>query len=170
MPLILDLDYMKVLAEISPAVDQMWSIATQQLMPALEDLYAAVQQLNMASMLQDVPQMVQSSGICEFTVDSVSQLSSSLGVRLAAPHVAAQLPRGLHRKLPRGLHQQLPRGLHQQLPRGLDQQLPRSLDQQLPRGLDQQLLPSLNSIKQWFKNTFKYLQQKIAGESDDSKF
>ena len=146
MPLILDLDYMKVLAEISPAVDQMWSIATQQLMPALENLYAAVQQLNMAAMLQDVPQMVQSSGICEFTVDSVSQLSSSLGVRLAAPHVAAHLPRGL------------------------DQQLPRGLDQQLPRDLDQQLLPSLNSIKQWFKNTFKYLQQKITGESDDSKF
>jgi hypothetical protein len=81
---------MLLLADVSPVVDQLWSIATDQLIPALEELYAAVQQLNAASVLQDLPQMVQGSGVCDFAADSVTQLSSSLGARLAATRISKQ--------------------------------------------------------------------------------
>jgi hypothetical protein len=80
-------------------VDQLWSIATDQLIPALEELYAAVQQLNTAALLQELPQMVQTSGVCELTADAVTQLSTNLGARLAVSGISEQVPRSLNRQM-----------------------------------------------------------------------
>ncbi len=87
-----------------PALDEMWSIGKEQLLPALQVVYTTAQQLDLPRLLADLPRLLQQSGLCQYTITALTGLGSELqqmvADRTAAnPLVDAQLsgleqPRG----------------------------------------------------------------------------
>jgi hypothetical protein len=48
-------------------VEELLNLAEEKLLPVLKELFSAAQQLDMRSMLRDLPHILEKNGVCRFT-------------------------------------------------------------------------------------------------------
>jgi len=58
-------------------IDQLWTITEKQLLPALDQLLKAAQQLDAPGILKNMPQILQQGGMCKFSPEELENFSSS---------------------------------------------------------------------------------------------
>jgi len=66
-------------------------VAEEQLVPTLEQLYSTAQQLDIPSLMADLPTHLRESGLCQLTIVTITDISSGLQAELPLLAAARQL-------------------------------------------------------------------------------
>jgi hypothetical protein len=86
-------------------VEELLNLAEEKLVPVLKELFSAAQQLDMRSMLRDLPHILEKNGVCRFTPQSVTDFSSTADqLMMSLDKVAADQLAGLQLLLQSGGH------------------------------------------------------------------
>jgi len=78
----MDQEYMQFMMENFPAMEQVEQVVGEQLMPALAGLYTAALQLDLSYLSDELPDILQQSGLCQLTLVTLTDFSAGLEAQL----------------------------------------------------------------------------------------